>query len=292
MKILIVGDVMIDEYIYVGSSRKAPEADIPVWDEESRDVRLGGAANVAMNVRKLVGPDARVSICGMMGMVGNNHVWQLLRDNDIDTSLLMNSPTMTKRRFVADGKIVFRHDNFKKFPEDAIEFFDSIVPGAMASLDPDVVIVSDYNKGTVTERVCESIYDMRLSVVDSKRSDIRRFAGMDVLKINEHERDAQLCSQYYSNYTSLFEYCVVTKGAAGAELIQCERIKSSDKRYINHSEAFLTDKVVARDVTGCGDTFTAALAVSLVNDRDIRNAVRYANHCATQVVQKFGTSIP
>lgn len=290
MKILVIGDVMVDEYVYVSSTRNAPEATIPVWDQEGVEHRLGGAANVALNVRKLVGPDCEVSLCGILGLSASVRAWDIIRDNDIRTTMLMHGPTMAKTRYVSDGKIIFRHDNFKTFGSEVTGFFESIVCPMLAHSDPDVVIISDYSKGTVTEKVCDSIRDARLTVVDSKRADIRRFSGMNVLKINEHERDAQLSSPHYSNYTSMFEYCVVTKGAAGAELLQCEKTKSSEKRYVVHSEAFPTERVVAKDVTGCGDTFTAALACSLVKDRDIRNAIRFANSCATEVVQKFGTS--
>ena len=289
MKILVLGDVMVDEYVYVGSSRKAPEANIPVWDEDRKETRLGGAANVAMNVKAIGGPDVEVELVGLLG-ARENEAWKILKENGIGTKYLVNGPTMRKRRYVCGGEIVFRHDSFKSFPSDEVAFLQSIFCLSNASERFDVAIVSDYGKGTVTEQICEFLRGFRLTVVDSKRADIRRFAGMDVLKINEHERDAQLCSQFYTNYTELFQYCVVTKGAAGAELLQCEKVKSNDRRYIVHSEQFATEKVTVRDVTGCGDTFTAALACYLSNSLDIRGAIRFANRCATEVVQKFGTS--
>ena len=112
-RVLVAGDLMLDHYVHVRTSRKAEEADIPVWDEFKNEYRLGGAANVAHNLKAIGGRDVSVHLAGICG---SSVVSSRLRDLDIDTSLVVGHETMTKRRYVdSDGRIVMRADNFRQF---------------------------------------------------------------------------------------------------------------------------------------------------------------------------------
>lgn len=286
-KVLVFGDIMIDEYVHVVTKRKAPEADIPVWDEVGRNLRLGGAANVANNVRSL--GDVQVALVGIC----ETKDMEYIAYHDIDVSSCVDGRTMLKTRYVdSNENIILRADNFTNFSKS-----DLCAPklrDLMERYKFDIVIISDYNKGTIGEESINVIRELHDGpvVVDSKRKDLRLFSGFTVLKVNEHEYDVQVASPHYTHVEKLFDYVVVTRGAKGADLKQRDAVKSHDVRYVINTESFPVEQVKAKDVTGCGDTHTAAMSFSLLKNPDIRFAVKFANACARSVVQKFGTSVP
>lgn len=292
---------MLDHYTHVRTDRKAEEADIPVWDEIRNEFRLGGAANVANNLKAIGGDEVEVHIAGIMGSQDGHH---LLRSVGIGTERTYGNSTMTKRRYVDQGlSFVGRFDNMKSFPKDEIDFFEMMLSYWDEHFD--CVIISDYDKGTITAQIAEEMRKCPLTIVDSKRADLSIFNGTTVLKVNQKEFTAQVSSPLYPDVTKFFKNCVITKGAAGADLLCSERPPREHglygeqtrtgvtrERYVVHKEEFpLDQKVQARDVTGCGDTHTAALAFALLKTGDLRSAVKFANRCASQVVQKFGTSV-
>jgi D-beta-D-heptose 7-phosphate kinase / D-beta-D-heptose 1-phosphate adenosyltransferase len=284
-RVLVIGDVMVDRYVYVQSTRTAEEAKIPVWDEVSVEPRPGGAGNVAYN---LVSMDLDVWLCG----IGPRSTdWCF---SGIDTSLCTGGETMYKTRYVdvgCDPKILFRLDNMKRFSQKAIDEFRIAFDIKSERAQPfDAVIISDYDKGTVIPEVIRFALKSPIVIVDSKREDLSIFDGASVLKVNEKEFSAQASSKLYPNVTAFFDYVVVTKGAAGADLLQFDRFASDGNRYVTHKESFEAKKVRAVDVTGCGDTHTAAMACALLRGGDMRAAVKFANDCASSVVQRFGTS--
>lgn len=289
-RVLVIGDVMLDEYVFVETTRKAPEANIPVWDEERRECRLGGAANVAHNLKAL-GTDY-VHLSGIM----SERDVHLLREKGISADFpVSDSSTMRKTRFIDPrNEFLFRVDNFKRFDARSAGELAADIGRLLDDQIFDIIVISDYDKGTVTEVLCD--YVRRLHdgpvIVDSKRRDLRIFSGFSVLKVNEAEYDAQLSSPHYSHVEKLFDYVVVTKGAKGAELRHRDPIKSGELRYTLHTEKFPIEPVKAKDVTGCGDTHTAAMAFSLLKTTDMRASVKFANACARSVVQKFGTALP
>lgn len=300
MKILVVGDIILDKYYNVSISRKADESNVDIWDEEHVVLRLGGAANVAANVKeicKLNFINADVYIAGLCDI----NSFSLLQSNGIDTRYVLKiNDSLTKTRFVNQNKIIGRHDNLKKFYQCDIDNFEHYITNWSLFNDDkfDAVIFSDYNKGTITESIVNSIKDkVKLTVVDSKRDNLLMFSGMTVLKLNEKEFSAQQSSQNYHNVINLFKYVVVTRGKNGAELWSCEKSTHMSNglitfAYKNNMEHFHVRRVQEVDVTGCGDTHTAALTVELLQSSDIRKAVRFANNMASNVVQTMGTAVP
>lgn len=308
MKILVVGDIMIDEYVYVTTCRKAMESDLPIWEDEMTEWRLGGAGNVANNVGSL--SDCKVTLAGILGdyEYGFDH----LVSAGIEPLVVCNGPSMFKRRYVTekDGKEVhlFRHDIMTRFQSWNISLFKNQLPYMLGNSRFDAIIFSDYDKGTIdgdVVEICRKHSD--LIVVDSKRKDLHIFAGSAVVKLNESEYSSQVSQKLYDSVESLFESVVVTKGAGGAEL----RVNSNDFHhkihgkwipmwnrnvtsnvYSTHVIKFPVDEVNdVVDVTGCGDTHVAAMTVALVRGQDICQAIRFANEAARDVVQRFGTSV-
>lgn len=287
-KLLVVGDIITDRYTRVSTIRKAQEADIPVYEKCLPDACIpGGAANVALNAGALSCGEFQVDLSGITADV------ELHECDFVNWKTLVWGDSITKHRFVDNTKesILFRLDNKRKFANKEIELFEK------QFLDCDLsqysmIIISDYDKGTVTEKVIQHI---KLSgvktIVDSKRYDLTPFSGFYALNINHDEYAIQVSNKNYTTIESLFDFVIVTLGAEGAELRQYEKFRSDCFMYTVHTEKFPVKAVSVVDVTGCGDTFTAALAIGLMRDfEDIRNATRFANTCASLAVQKFGTT--
>lgn len=297
MKILVVGDILVDTYIYVSSRRMAEEAYIPIWEEDfsRREHRPGGAANVANNLKAIGGEEVDVHI---MGICGDLRTMRQLGAAGIQPVIwgADEASTMVKKRFVDTKtmKYVMRLDHMTKFPQDDVDYFESYVDQYIEHCADhyDAIIFSDYDKGTITPKIVDRLKTISsVFVVDSKREDLRIFQGSSILKVNEKEYSAQVSSKLYPNVAGLFDFVVVTLGKEGAELMQCDKSKSDDSSYVVHSETFKAKTVKSVDVTGCGDTHTAALTFALLKKGDIRSAVSFANECAANVVQRFGTSI-
>lgn len=296
MNVMVLGDLMLDRYTDVSSKRQAAEAQIPVWDAGDSEVRLGGAANVALNIRA-IDPDALVSVAGICDI----DLEDLLAEFKICQETAHVEFGMVKHRFVDDAnRIVARVDYVNRFSELDVDKLVSHLKSMQRIFKQpmfDILIVSDYDKGTVTDEslsVCMEMAKGKPIIVDSKRKDIRMFSGADVLKLNEHEYGIQVANVELPAFERLFKNVVVTRGAKGAELRVFDSAKSdaARQRFVTYSEMFPVEEIRAVDVTGCGDTHTAAMAVSLCCDHDVRNAIRKGNLAARDVVSRFGTSVP
>ncbi len=293
--VLVVGDVMVDEYVKVYQTRRAPEAPIPVWDEiGSMESRAGGAANVLKNIRAIGGEQFDVSLVGLADFADFRFMADLLQFDGNSQFYCSGTQTMRKRRFVNPaGEYVFRHDNIKKFKQEDTESLCGWLEKILPKDHFDAVVFSDYDKGSIDNNIVRIVRERNpkaFTVVDSKRADLSLYSGMDVLKINEHEYAVQVASDKYVSVESLFKSVIVTKGQKGASLIQFER-GSRPSEYKLNEEKFPTQAVPPVDVTGCGDTHTSALVVSMLMTKDLRASIKFANRCATDVVQKFGTSL-
>jgi bifunctional ADP-heptose synthase (sugar kinase/adenylyltransferase) len=297
-KILVIGDIMVDRYVYLRGSRCAPESKLPVWDVVKVEERPGGAANVAANVRAMTPPDWNVTICGLGGV----------SIDGVKRACLVIPPipdSMYKTRYIENDSMahLLRVDNYKRFRHEDVTKLARTLQRSLDRDTYDAVIVSDYDKGTVVAEMMDLIKHIPLKVVDSKRLDLRIFSGFDILKVNNDEYAAQGSVSYYHNVESMFGCVVVTKGADGAEL----RVNAPDlcqkhspwitpgaiAKYGTHVAKFgvqSVDNVI--DITGAGDTHTAAMTVSLLSGADIYQAIHFANRKARNVVSKFGTSTP
>lgn len=298
-KILVVGDIMLDHYTYVESNRRAAEADIPVWDELEHEYRFGGAANVAFNLACLSAGHEGVQIelagiaskdlCASLKVAGLTQTVDWL-------GRLVSGEGMVKRRYV-DNKtkqILMRSDNIREFAKkDRWKFRDVFEDLAETLTKFDAIVISDYNKGTLHPETMEVIRDSGVPFyVDSKRSDLSIYRGAKLIKLNESEHARQAPMPSYHCVEELAETTVVTLGGRGAAIHEYSPPEPGIYGYQVHKEFFPTDKVEAVDVTGCGDTFLAGYVfANVVLGEYNRPSVRFANKCASQVVQKFGTSV-
>ncbi len=264
-KILVIGDVMIDEYVTVAIDRISPEAPVPVMRVLSRYSCPGGAANVAANVESLGVPAVLIGDLAEYGPSG----------------------VKRKTRFVVkSGQQVARCDE-ENTESLTLAMEDRIcrqISLAIDTSDVCAIVISDYAKGVCTKHVCEYAikYAHRRDVpviVDPKRDDWSRYRGATVITPNEREWQSAHGSQLLPFLNTL-----ITLGDRGMMLV--ENCGTTDPMITK----IPAESVAVADVTGAGDTVVAALAVGLSNGASMTDACRLANRAAGIAVGKRGTA--
>lgn len=298
-RVLVIGDVMLDEYVRGEVSRISPEAPVPVLEVRevrSSDVRLGGAANAAANIQALGG---RSSLVGVVGVDDTaDSMRKQLEHHGIAKFLVADSgrPTSKKTRLVAQQQQIVRVDYEKRTPVSG-----AVSEGLMREIescikDVHAVVLSDYAKGVITAEIARfAVATARAAklpiIVDPKQRDFRVYAGATVITPNLHELDGATPSP--SDGTLDVEAAVarllpeldgsallVTRSADGMTLFR------SDESPI-HVPAMAKEVF---DVTGAGDTVVATLALALGARVPIAQAIELASVAAGVSVSKRGTS--
>jgi D-beta-D-heptose 7-phosphate kinase / D-beta-D-heptose 1-phosphate adenosyltransferase len=298
VRVLVLGDVMLDRFVYGSVARVSPEAPIPVL-EVSRSVdSAGGAANVARNVAA-IGASAT-----LIGVVGNDPwaadlISQIAASPTVDAQLIVDydRPTTMKTRYVADGQQMLRADR-----ELRSSLSDDVAARLLAQFeiclkDADVVVLSDYAKGVLSDRVTRAaIQAARNSnkpiIVDPKAKDLRKYTGATVLTPNRLELQAacgfdcdsdatveSAARQFIDN--NICAAMVVTRGKDGMSVV-------------GKGEPAIHLRTMARqvfDVSGAGDTAVAAMSLGLAAGANIVSASTLANLAAGIVVGKLGTAV-
>jgi D-beta-D-heptose 7-phosphate kinase/D-beta-D-heptose 1-phosphate adenosyltransferase len=291
-RVLVVGDVMVDEWIWGSVSRISPEAPVPVVAVSDHSFTLGGAGNVANNLRAL---GAHVSFVGAVGADGFAHyVTDLLADEDIGSEGLVtisDRPTTRKTRVVAHNQQVVRADWEATSPLDAADRVKLTKIVAREAASADVVVLSDYAKGLFSRELVEAALTCPIVVADPKPQNFELFAGVTCVAPNAQEAELATGIAIRSD-TSLeragqtlldqlrCRYVVITRGEHGISLMG----RDGEKLHIPS---------VARtvyDVSGAGDTVTAVLSLGLAAGAPIETATQLANFAAGAVVEKLGTA--
>lgn len=296
--ILVVGDLMLDEFVWGNVTRISPEAPVPVVQVRDRTYTAGGAANTAANVRTLGG---RVAVAGVLGDdAGGRRTREILNAQGVDTVAVVadgTRPTTTKTRVVAHSQQVVRIDEEKP---GAIE--SGVEDRLFAAIGEQLkgvrgCVVSDYGKGVVTAsltgRVIAAATQAGLPVViDPKGTDYVKYRGATLVKPNQLEA-GQVLNRTLNTSDEV--------DAAGAELLQLLGPNSSV--LITRGSAGMslfesgreTVHVAAQarevyDVTGAGDTVAGTLALTLAVGGSLPDACRLASLAAAVVVGKVGTA--
>lgn len=296
-KVLVLGDIILDEYIWVKVERISPEAPMPVANVITKTYVPGGAANVANNVRTLGGT---VILVGVLGDDNHsNKLREILIDKGINTNHLLidkNKPTCVKSRVIAHGHQMLRIDQEETegLDEDLEDNVIDMVDKAIATVD--AIVIVDYNKGTVTQKVCERVISMAkatdmIVAVDPKGNDYTKYRGAFVLTPNQKEVE-QVTRRHVDNMETAVDIglslikethidnLLITRGEQGMLLV------GKDGSYFN----IPTVANEVYDVTGAGDTVIATLTSCLAVGADIDDAARLANLAAGVVVKKLGTA--
>jgi D-beta-D-heptose 7-phosphate kinase/D-beta-D-heptose 1-phosphate adenosyltransferase len=291
-RVLVVGDVMVDEWIWGSVSRISPEAPVPVVAVSDHSFTLGGAGNVANNLRAL---GARVSFVGAVGADSFAHfVTDLLADEGIGSEGLVtisDRPTTRKTRVVAHNQQVVRADWEATSPLDAADRLKLAKIVAREAAAADAVVLSDYAKGLFSRELVEAALACPIVVADPKPQNLELFAGVTCVAPNAHE--AEQATGFTIRSDASLEragewllrelrcrYVVITRGEHGMSLLG----RDGEKLHIPS---------VARtvyDVSGAGDTVTAVLSLGLAAGAPIELALQLANFAAGAVVEKLGTA--
>ena len=292
----VVGDIMLDDYIHGEVERVSPEAPVPVVRARGSETRLGGAANVALQVATL---GAQVRLCGAIGAdEPGRRVQSLCARASIDTSgvvELANRCTTRKLRLLGRGQQLLRVDWEDEAPCARAEVLQILQPLAAAD-GASAVILSDYAKGVVADELLTEIVSLRkrrggLLIVDPKRKDFAAYRGADILTPNLRELEAA-CGH------SLDPDNEAAIAATGREVIEAVGLEAlvvtRGERGIlalTRSGEVVSVPAVRRavyDVTGAGDTAIAVLATALAAKLTLSEAVILANAAAGVAVGYVG----
>lgn len=293
--VLIVGDVMLDQFVVGRVNRISPEAPVPVVEYGHDEYRVGGAANVAHNVRALGG---EVDLVGLTGTDGaGQRLRHLLGERGIGTTGLVTDPsrrTTTKLRIVTDRNLQVARIDYETDREATGATEEALaVEAERLAQKASIIVVSDYLKGAVTRALMQRLVaagrERQIPVlVDPKIPHLDYYAGTTIVTPNHHEAEVATHMRIRSDEDAV--------SAAGVfrERAGCQRVLITRGE---HGMCLLDDRgaehfpAVARevsDVTGAGDTVIAALALGLAAGADLRDACNLANHAAGVVVGKFG----
>ncbi len=295
-RVLVIGDLMLDEFLWGTVDRISPEAPVPVVRIERESIHLGGAANVAHNLRTL---GARVTICGLIGTDrAGQRILDELKSVGADATGVIRARgvvTTRKTRIIAHHQQVVRFDREQdEHPRAAMERLLEFLRRNGRSYD--AVLVSDYAKGTISADVLSCLSELRGRsqwplIIDPKKPNFRRYHGATLMTPNQHEaaeasgveiRDE--CSLQQAGEALLQRWScdavLITRGEHGMSLF----------RAAAAPQHFPTRARDVFDVTGAGDTVAATCAASLAVGLPLDTAVWLANLAAGVAVAKLGTA--
>jgi len=292
-RVLVVGDVMLDRYWYGDTGRISPEAPVPVVRIGEEGRRLGGAANVALNLARV---GAATRLIGVIGDDEPGHTAQsMLETAGVDTALVESAshPTISKLRVMSRNQQLIRLDFEESFALDGAFDREALLQRYTAALaDTDVVICSDYGKGTLAgiERLVASAREQGVPVlVDPKGNDWQRYAGASLITPNLHEFEA------VTGHVADDDALVAQADALRMRLdVQSLLVTRSEKGMslfspVGHLHLPAQAQEVF-DVTGAGDTVIALMAAGLGAGLALGDAAAIANLGAGVVVAKLGTA--
>ncbi|MDG1206109.1 MAG: bifunctional D-glycero-beta-D-manno-heptose-7-phosphate kinase/D-glycero-beta-D-manno-heptose 1-phosphate adenylyltransferase HldE [Pseudomonadales bacterium] len=288
-RVLTVGDTMLDRYWHGSTNRISAEAPIPVVDISETEERLGGAANVALNVAAL---GAQASLVGAIGDDDSGRIISSKLATAGIQDLLKtfpDLPTITKYRIVSRKQQLVRAD-FEKVQDIAASHFSSRLDTGINSSD--VVVLSDYDKGVLASPAAfieAARAQAKPVLVDPKFKDFAAYAGATLVKPNQKEfvsavgqwqTEAEMVNKCQTMMSNLgFEAMLITRGSEGMTLVQ-------KGQQAHHLPAQNRD---VYDVSGAGDTVIAVLATALAAGMTLIDAMMLSNIAAGIVVGRLGT---
>ena len=294
-KILVLGDLMIDHYLWGSCDRISPEAPVQVVDIAKETTVLGGAGNVINNLKAL---GADVSVTGVIGDDDNGEeLREMLREIDVDTQNLMiqkGRKTSKKSRVIAVSQQVLRYDKESKNSIEK-ESVEKILDSVKKSINEyDALILSDYGKGVLTEELCQSVIALSNAngvkvLVDPKGSDFSKYRGAYLLTPNKKE--AQLATgRDIDDEVSLKEALLQLKSECALTVSLITLSEDGIAIYDEKLKRFPTVAKEVFDVTGAGDTVIASIAYALSACKNIDETAKFANLAAGVVVGKIGSA--
>jgi D-glycero-beta-D-manno-heptose-7-phosphate kinase len=299
LKVGVIGDVMLDTYMWGHVDRISPEAPVPVVSLHHKEYRIGGAGNVALNCQSL---GANVSMLSVIGDDSEGMILEeLLESNQVDTSYLVKSSdriTTSKTRIISRNQQMMRLDAEITHDLDVKEqrALQEKVQDYIAAVDPDIIIFEDYNKGVLTENIIHDVTALCIqagviTAVDPKRKNFFSYNGVDIFKPNVKEVKEGL--------NLLFE-------ELNQPLLQNIHTELENRLHHNISLVTLSDKGIfyqqnntaaiipshlrnIADVSGAGDTVIAVASLVFAATKNAHLMAEVANIAGGLVCEEVGT---
>jgi len=283
IKVLVIGDLMIDNYIMGSSSRLSPEAPVPVIRPTSNYSIPGGAANVAMNMSSL---GAQVSCAGVIGDDSwGKELLSILDKKGIDNTYIdriRNFKTTVKQRIYSNDKQIARIDN-EEILEQECSFMDNKFNNY------DVIILSDYNKGVLTTNwfqrpESDTVFlDPKKSFINFNQCDIitpnlnelKQLSGDNIISEEDIKESCKIILNKYN-----LKYIIAKRGDEGITIV-------GKNDYVKHLKAKF---VKNPDVTGAGDTVISSISLAFAVTNDIEKSAEFAINASALAVSKPGTA--
>lgn len=296
-RVLVVGDIIIDKYIYGTCSRIAPECPIPVFDEDNEEYRLGGTGNAVNN---LIALGLAVDIVSIVGH-DDKRIIRMLNQENVDISGLVmseNHSLKTITRYISNQHQCLRADKagICKFPDETQKMLLDKSKNLIGTREYHVVVMSDYGQGVFSETTAQFIisnsrrHDIPTIVDPGKRGRYDRFYGATYIKLNHKE----ICN-YSGHKGDIVDGCRDV----------CEKLKSqvsiatlSEKGIVFYHKELspqfqilpIPRKSKVVDVCGAGDTVLAALTFGIAHKIPLLESCQFSILCSQNVIQNFGTS--
>ncbi|HHD12073.1 MAG TPA: D-glycero-beta-D-manno-heptose-7-phosphate kinase [Deltaproteobacteria bacterium] len=295
--VLVVGDVIMDHFIWGKVERISPEAPVPVVEVTRETVLLGGSANVVNNITALGGR------CYLTGIVGRDRdgtlLLKMLRERGVELGgIVVDSrrPTTIKTRIIAHSQQVVRFDREKKSPISRKKIARILDYVEKTLKKVDVVVVSDYSKGLVTEELMEGLKELARQrqkpiVVDPKVEHFHYYHGVELVTPNNLEASRASGVEIRDEET-LHRAGRILLDSLGSKAVLITRGEQGMSLFEKDRDTHIP--TVARevyDVSGAGDTVVGVMALALSAGADYREAAVLANMAAGIVVGKVGTAV-
>jgi D-beta-D-heptose 7-phosphate kinase/D-beta-D-heptose 1-phosphate adenosyltransferase len=282
MNILVIGDIMIDINYYVEITKKAPEADIPVYKTTNIEYKLGGAANVANNLLN--------NNVELISIIGNDYYGSLIKkllDENINNKLFIDERKTTQKNRLFKNNHLFNRFDIEDIYDINENLENQILNYIKSKNNINAIILSDYDKGLLTLNLCQSIIifcneNNIYTFIDPKIKNILKYKNCFCLKPNMNEAITLTNETNINNiFQTLFnklnvKNIIITNAEKGIYL-------NNFNNTINHNKKF---NVV--DVTGAGDVFISVLTSSYLQNKDLLLSSKIANYIASKSIQYIG----
>jgi rfaE bifunctional protein kinase chain/domain len=295
-RILVVGDLMLDEYLWGAVSRISPEAPVPIVEVNSESTLPGGAANVANNVAALGGEPLLVGVVGRD--LPGERLLSVVRELGLDTSSVIESErrrTTLKSRVIAHSQQVVRVDREDTRSLDAETKERLLEEVSRKAESVDGIVIEDYDKGVLGAGAAAEIVKIarreeKFCSADPKRDSFFSYRGVDLFKPNQREAQAAL-GKTMRSVTELEESCrELRKRLDGCAVLMT---RGSEGMVLLDDEGFWSVPAMVKEIydpSGAGDTVIATATLAVTAGASLREAAIIANWAACIEVSKFGTA--
>jgi D-beta-D-heptose 7-phosphate kinase/D-beta-D-heptose 1-phosphate adenosyltransferase len=296
-KVIVIGDLMLDEYIFGSVRRISPEAPVPIVDEQKKEWSLGGAANVALNCKHI---GCNVSLIGLTGKndFANKKLRTMLKENNISLEGIIESSsrsTTSKKRIMAKHHQLLRIDKEDRSPLNKEELSSLLTKLVPCITKNSIIVVSDYAKGVITTQVMKEIITHArnqkcMILVDPKGPNFDKYKGADYIKPNFNEFNEMLIffeldpnQPFVENARKICKLLslkglIVTKGDKGIHFVTS-----------HESVCLPAAQREVFDLTGAGDTVIAFLSLGLLNNLPMRTCLELSNRAAAVAISHIKT---